>query len=296
MTQKKELKPSEHATRALSGVSQGVRGALVPGFAGLGLLALAPLGRKITQDTSHVPPKFKTETVEQLADLSDKLLRAGGRNPDVGRKVILNPTNKPGFAEVIQEYLPGKGRSKARDILRVGRGATPESIAHEVGHITPTNRFSKALSRISPIARHPLAQALPSLLAATSLLGKPDEEAPMVAKSAPFVGGAQLAAILGEEVRANTRASKLLKSIGYKPSLKQTLGRHALALPYLRHAALLVGAPLGILKGVEMYNKAREKGIKIPPAQLLGRSPEQLATTPTTEELKKKWAPLFESK
>lgn len=296
MTQTKKLKPSEHATRVLAATSQGVRGAAVPGVgAGLGLLALAPFARKFTRDTKHVPGGFTTKTPQALVELTDKLLRAGGRNPDKGRPIQLQIT-KPGAAEVVQDYFPQKGRTKSRDILRLGLGATPESIAHEVGHITPKNRFSKFLSKLSPLARSRAGQALPSLLAATALSGKPGEDTPTIAKAAPYIGGAQLASIVGEEVRANRRSTKLLKSIGYKPLLKQRLGRHALTMTYLAYAATLIGAPLGVLKGVKAFDKAREKKRDMPPQGLLGRSPQAFADAPSTTELKKKWKSTFESR
>jgi len=289
MSKKKQLKPSEHATRAISAASQGVRSVAAPGIAGLGLLALAPYARKLTHDTSHVPKGFTTKTPQDLAVLADKLLRAGGRNPDTGRPIILQVASKPGSAEVVQEYFPRRGHTKARDIMRLGLNATPESVAHEVGHVTPENRLSKALSKISPIARSKPAQLLPALLAATALLGKPGEDTPTIAKAAPFVGAAQMAAILGEEVRANRRSTKLLKSIGYKPLLKQRVGRHLLSLSYLPAAAMLIGAPLGILKGIKAYDKAKEKKRKVPPLGLFGNSPQVFADTPSASELKKKW-------
>ena len=296
MAQKKQLKPSEHATRALSAASQGARGMMLPGAASMGLLALAPFARKLTQDTAHVPKGFKTNTPSELAGLADRLLRAGGRNPDTGRPIVLQVSSKPGSAEAIQEYTPRKGKTKARDILRLGLGATPESVAHEVGHVTPENRLSRALSKLSPLARSKPAQMLPALLAATALFGDPNKETPAIAKAAPYVGGAQLAAILGEEVRANRRSSKLLENIGYKTLLKQRIGRHSLALAYLPYAAALIGAPLGILKGIKAFDKAREQKREIPPLELLGRSPQDLADTPSTKELQKKWKPFFESR
>ena len=297
MANKNQLKPSEHATRALAAASQGVRGVATPAALSLPLLALAPFSRKLLSDTSQVPKGFTTRTPQELSDLADKLLRAGGRNPySKSRPIELKVTPEPGKAKAIQQLFPKKGRTKARDILQLGLKATPESVAHEVGHITPQNRFSKILSKLSPLARSKPGQALPALLAATALLGKPGEEPPTIAKAAPYVGGAQLAAILGEEIRANSRTTKLLKAIGYKSPLKQGLGRHALALSYLPYAATLIGAPLGILKGIKAFDKAREKKREIPPLELLGVSPQVLSNVPSGNELKNKWAPLLKNR
>lgn len=296
MTNDSKLKPSEHATRALAGVSQGIRGAVLPGAAGLGLLSIAPLARKLVKDTSHVPKAYRTETIDQLTKLTDKILRAGGRNPDMGRPIFLDPVAKPGAAEVIQEYIKPKGQKKARDILRIGLNANPESIAHEVGHITPKTTLGKILSKVSPVLRSRPAQAVPAALAASALLGKYDEDAPAISKAAPYVGGAQLATIMAEETRANLRGSNILKRMGYKSPLKQRIGRHIASLPYLHHAALLIGAPIGILKGLEAFKKAKQKQRPMSPEQLLARSPEQLANLPTTQELQEKWAPLFNSR
>ena len=293
MPQQNKLKPSDHATRVISAASEGFRGAALPGTAGVGLLALAPVIRKHLRDTSHVPKKYQTKTVQDLANLTEKLLIAGGRDPDAVPKVILRPTKTPGYAKAVQEYTKSKGRKHLRDTLHLGLNATPESIAHEVGHLTSGSAFGRALSKISPLLRKPVAQAVPGLLAATALLGKPGEEAPAIAKAAPYVGGLQLAAILGEEVRANTRAMKILKKIGYNPTLKQQIGRHATALTYLPYGAALIGAPLGILAGVKAYSRAREKKRPLPLASLIAHGPKRLAETPTAQELREKWAPVL---
>ncbi len=296
MSQKDKLKPSEHANRAIAAMSQGTREAVLPGAAGVGLLALAPLVRDHLRDTSHVPEKFKTKTVEDLAKLTEKLLRAGGRDPNVGRTVELIPMSTPGYAKVVQEYGKIKGGRAPRDFLHLGLNATPESIAHEVGHITPESSLGKVLSRLSPLLRKPIAQMAPGLLAATALLSKPGEEPSVVAKAAPYVGGIQMAAILGEEVRANTRAMNLLKRIGYNPTLKQQLLRHASALTYLPYGAALIGAPLGILAGIKAFDRGRAKNRPMPTSAILARGPKQLADAPSAQELKEKWVPFFKNR
>jgi hypothetical protein len=288
MKKKRDISPSEHAQRAMAGVSQGVRSSALPGMAGLGLLAIAPYSRKLVNDTSHVPAAFKTDTPAKLEKLVNKLVSAGGRNPEGKKRPFEIWLSKDQFAQVSSEYGKQKGR-KARDVLYAKLKATPESLGHEIGHITHKAPLEKLLYRTSLYSRTPLGLAVPTLLAATGLLAKPGEEAPITAKAAPYVGGAQLAAIVGDEVRASMRGTKLLKAIGYNSSLRQRIGRQLMALPYLGHAAGLIAAPIGILKGIEWYDKARKKGVKITPIDLVARSPESMAKTLTPTELKKKW-------
>jgi len=293
MANDRKLTGKEHATRAVAAGSQGLLDSMLPATPGLGLLAMRPYFRKVLNDTRHVPDKLKTETPEALINLADKLIRAGGRDPTTGRPVELIFNKKRGFAGIDHEYIKAKGAPRTRDILHLGLGATPESIAHEAGHLTAGGALGKTLSRISSLARTYPAQAAPALLAATALLSDPDKETPAIAKAAPYIGGAQLATILGEEVRANVRAQKLLKRIGYQSSLGQQLGRHALALSYLPRAALLIGAPIGILAGVKAYDEARKKNRPMPVTGLLSTGPRNLAQMPSAAELQEKWAPRF---
>ena len=288
---KKEYSAGEHGTRALAGTAQGASSAIMTGVPSLGLLALAPYARKLVSDTSHVPAAFKTENLTGLHKLTKKLLEASGRNLDI-EDVVIDLQPSPGYAQYTREFKPTGGRTTARDVFRLGLKSTPESIAHEVGHSSAKTRFGKALRKAAPHLQRKGLLALPSAIAATALLGKPGEDAPLISKAAPYVGGLQLAGILGEELRANLKASKLLKAIGYKSPLKQQLGRHLVSLSGLRHAALLVGAPLGILKGIEMYDKSQSRGDPITPKDLAGVLPTQYMNVPSLAEAKKKWSHL----
>ena len=60
-------------------------------------------------------------------------------------------------------------------------------------------------------------------------------------------------------------------------------------LTYLGRAGLLVGAPLGVLKGIESYNKSLKEDRPLDPRKLIGMSPAALEQTPTPKEIKKKW-------
>ena len=293
MTEKKKMTAGDHGTRALAAASQGARDAALPGIAGLGLLGLAPMYRKLTQDTKHVPSGFQTKTQKELGDLIDRLLVAGGRDPEVGKELVVNAKKPPGFAEYRREFRAPRGSGrKARDFLYLGLNATPESVSHEIGHATG-GRFGKALNAISQPLRTKPALAVPALLAATALLGDPDKDLPMVAKAAPYIGGAMLATVLAEEVRANMRGLKLLKQIGYKTPINQQIGRHAMALSYLGKGVGMIAAPLGILAGIKAYNKAKQKDRPMTLHGIAAHKPSDLADAPSSMELQKKWAPLF---
>lgn len=290
-----KLSPKEHGMRTLAaGTEAAKRTAILGSTVALSNLALAPYLRHLRKDTKHVKPEFQTKTAPELGDLADKLIRKGGRNPDTGRKVEIFLLDQPGEASVIREWVKDKGQKAPRDVLRLGLNATPESIAHEVGHITSDSRFGRALNRIGKYLVAKPALALPSALAATTLLDKPGEEPNAIAKAAPYIGGAQLAGILGEEVRANLRAFKLLKGIGHKSPLKQQIGRHLMAFPYVTRAVPLIAAPLGILAGAKAYDKARKKKRPMTfKGMLLSGGPTELAEKPSAEELAEKWAPHF---
>lgn len=293
MPDAQKLTKKERTARAVAGVSQGTVAAGTQGIAGLGLLALNPYLRRILKETKNRPPEFRTDTMESLGGLADRLSRAGGRNPDVGRPLVIDLQKTDGVTSVTRELWKKKTQPRARDVLNLGLGAKPESIAHEIGHVTADTRLGKLIGKIAPHLRSYPAQMIPSLLAATALLADPDKETPIVAKAAPYIGAAQLATILGEEVRANHRGLKLLKRIGYKTPLNKSIGRHIMALPYLGRAAMLVGAPVGVLKGIEAYDKARELDRPRTIRKLLTNLPTTLADTPSPKELKEKWAPRF---
>ena len=291
-----KLTLKEHALRAVASGSEAAKQtALLGSTVGLSNLALAPYLRNLRKDVSHVKPEFRTPTLKSLGDLAEKLLLAGGRDPAKGRPVELySGPVEPGFASVVREWVSDKSQKAPRDVLRLGLNATPESIAHEVGHLTAGNKFEKALQTVSRYLVAKPALALPSVLAATALLNKPGDEPNPVATVAPYIGAAQLAGILGEEVRANRRAFKLLKDVGHKAPLKQQIGRHLMALPYLTRAAPLVAAPIGILAGIKAYDNARKQKRPMTfKGMLLAGGPTELAEKPSADELREKWAPYF---
>lgn len=293
MADKKEkLKPSEYASRALSGMSQGLRGHAVTSAGGMGLLFLTPEIRNQAFAARDVASGIPTKTPEQISGLADKLLRAGKRDPDIGRKVIFQPMAEKGYADVVQEWTRKGGKS--RDILRLGLDVAPESVAHEVGHLTGNAPWTKALRAVSGLSRTAPALALPSLLALSGALSKNEEDVPAYAKAAPIVGGAQLATILGEEARANVGGAKLMKNIGHAIPLLKRLKMFLPTATYLGHGGLLIGAPLGILKGLELYNKSRKQKKSFDPRKLLRSSPEELQHIPQPTEAKKKWEKRFQ--
>ena len=284
-----KLKPSELTHRAMAGVSQGASGAASTALGQLGLLAFAPVLRQIAKAPSSVQKGFETQTVPQVSSLLQRLVDTSGRDPDQGKPLRIQITDKPHKAE----YGPGKLRRTGRDIdlLRISKGLSPEVMAHEVGHAAKNTRLDRAIQTLSNIARSKPGLAAPTLMALTGAVGPSDEkDVHAFAKAAPYLGAAQMAAILGEETRANVRGSQMLKRLGYASSLGKKLKMFAPSASYLTHLGLLVGAPVGILKGIKAYNKSKLKGEPLQPGPMMHHTPETLADIPTLDESKKTWA------
>jgi len=287
VAKKKADKPSEYAGKTVSGLSQGVRESGLSAALGLAMLPLMPKIREMVHAQKDVPAAFKTKTPQEIADLVNRLSRAGGRDPMKGRPLRVKVKPQPGYAEFLSPFFDPKGR-KARDLVVLGKGVAPETVAHELGHATG-GPWATRLRRLSTLARTPVASALPAALALTRALGSDTEDLPITAKAAPWVGGAQLASILGEEARANLRGQKLLERIGYKMPLKGKAKMFLPTLTYLGRAGLLVGTPLGVLKGIEAYNKSLKEDRPLDPKKLVGMSPAALEAEMTPKEIKEKW-------
>jgi hypothetical protein len=290
MTEELEkLQPSELIHRALAGAGEGVSGFAKSSIGNLGLLALVPLIRKGRIAPEGLPEKFKTQSSEELADLAHRMSMAGGRDPSKGKQLQIEFNKEPGKASLFMESS-AKGRAP-RDMLRVSKGVSPETLAHEVGHATSGTKAGRFLRSISRYARSKPARFLPSLLALSGAIGPKDQEEPhLLAKAAPLIGGAQLASILGEETRANIRGIKILEKLRYAMPFKKKLKMFLPTSTYLGKAGLLVGAPLGILKGITEYNKAQKAGRPMTLQNLLAAHPSQIAATPPLEEVKQDWA------
>ena len=287
LAKKSKDKPSEYAGGVASGMSQGMRESGLSAALGLGLLPLMPKIRAMTQASKDVPTPFRTGTPEEIASLVSRLSEAGGRDPMQGRPLRVKVKPKPGHAEFLSPFLDPKGR-KARDLVLLGKGVAPETVAHELGHATG-GPWATRLRRLSTLARTPVGSSLPVALALTGALGSDTDELPTVAKAAPYVGGAQLATILAEEARANLRGQKLLERIGYKVPLKGKAKMFLPTLTYLGRAGLLVGAPMGVLKGIESYNKSLKNKRPHDPTKLVAMSPSALESVLTPKELQEKW-------
>lgn len=284
-----KLKPSELTHRAFAGVSQGASGAASTALGQLGLLAFAPVLRRLAKAPSKVQAGFETQTVPQVQSLAQRLVDKSGRDPNKGtplRVQLSKDTHKA-------QYGPAKVRRTGRkiDLLQLSKGLSPEVMAHEVGHAAKNTRLDRAIQTLSTIARSKPGRAVPALMALTGALGPSDEnDVHAFAKAAPYLGAAQMAAILGEETRANVRGSQILKQLGYASSLGKKLKMVAPSASYLTHLGLLVGAPIGILKGIKAYNKSKRKGEPLQPGPMMHHQPETLAAIPTLDEAKKTWA------
>lgn len=288
-------------TRALSGAMQGLRDEAAASTLGLGLLPLMPMIRQRAFEGHHVPKEFSTVTKSELGDLTLRLLEKAKRGTPLeegGRDIILDVVeNRPGHAEFIRELKrpPGVSSGKnLRDIIRLSLGVAPETVAHEVGHATTGGKAGRVIRALGMRARHPLVAAAPSALAMSGVLG--DGETPTYAKAAPWLGGGALAAILGEETRANLRGAKALKELGYAMPLKKRLKMFLPTATYLGKAGIMVGAPLGILRGLDYYNKLQREGRPMAARDLLRASPQALASLPSKGELRKKWGPALGKK
>ena len=284
-----KLQPSELVHRALAGVGEGVRGAALSSIGNLGLLALAPLIRKGRVAPEGLPTQFKTQTSEQLADLAYRMSMAGGRDPSQGRQLKLDILKDPNKASLLRE---GKVKGRApRDILRVSKGISPETLAHEVGHATAKTKTDDVIRSIAAWARKKPAKFAPGLLALSGILGPKDQTEPhLLAKAAPLLGGAQLAATLAEESRANIRGTQILEKLRYKMPMTKKLKMFLPTSSYLGKAGLLVGMPLGILHGISEYNKAQQAGQPMTLQNLMRGTPSQIAKTPPLEDVQKYWA------
>ncbi len=291
MADRKKTTEGSIPTRALAGTMQGVRDQAAVGMLGMGVLPLMPFIRRRALSSQNVPKAFQAGTEKQLGDLTKRLLIAAGRKSvtEEGYPIVVNPVlSRAGHAEFIRE-VNRPGGKPLRDIIRLSLGVAPETVAHEVGHATTGGRAGKALRALSMRVRGPLATAAPSVLALSGALS--DGETPVHAKAAPWVGGGILAAILGEEARANIRGANALKSLGYDMTLKKRLKMFMPTATYLGKAGLLVGAPLGIAKGLDYYNELQRKGRPMRARDLMHASPEALASLPSKSELQDKWEP-----
>lgn len=282
MADEDKRKPSERVNKFMAGASQAAHGIGPLEATALATIPLAPVIRGITNSSKDFDPRHVPKNEEQLDKLVTRLVRGQAVNPDIRLRVAGKPTE----AAYARSYPWAK---KLEEELILAPKSTPTTIAHEIGHAIQPNRPERYLNILSALARTPAATALPSIMALSGGLSK-DEEAPPWAKAAPYVGGAQLASILGEETRANVRALQLLKKKGIPTTALQKLRQFVPSLSYLGRGALLVGAPLGILKGMQLYEQSKKKGHPFTLKQLAAMSPERLSKIPTPEEMKKKWA------
>lgn len=283
MADDNERKPSERVNKLVAGISQGFRGMGPAERAGMAMLPLAPVVRHLVNSTKGFPAETVPKNKKQLQDFVSKLV---SEQKGVADNLRIELASRPGQAEYWRSYPWNKIQ---RQVVRLAPKSNPLTIAHELGHAVQPNKFEKYLNIGSGLARTPLVTALPSILALSGGLSK-DEEAPIHAKAAPFMGGALLASILGEETRANIRALRLLKQNGIPTTLLQKLRQFVPSASYLGRGALLVGAPMGILKGMKLYEKSRKTKHPFTLSQMAGMTPQRLSETPTPEDIKKKWA------
>lgn len=276
-----DRKPSERVNKLVAGASQGVAGLGPVETAALATIPLSPLIRRLVNSNKGYPEGSVPRNKQQLHRLISRLAEGQAINKNIQPVLV----KTPGESEYRRNYPWQKVQ---REEIKVAPKSNPQTIAHELGHAIQPNRFEKNLNITSLLARTPLATSLPSILALSGGLSE-GEEAPPWAKAAPYLGGAQLAAITGEETRANIRALKLLKEKGIPLTTLQKLRQFVPSLSYLGRGALLVGAPLGILKGMDLYEKSRKTDHPFTMKQMMTSTPEALADVPSPKDVKKKW-------
>jgi hypothetical protein len=270
--------------QALAAVSESTRTKGVPAAIALGLLPVYPLSRR-NQLPKTFPEGFSTKTPDETVDLVSRLVAKAGRTDDpnlfMDPETLAQATPHAGFG---QKFTLGK---PTKEYVRVSTGLSPETVAHETGHMHTPTKVEEILKRISPFLRHPAGIAAPAAIALTGALNK--EKNNPVARAAPYIGALQLAAILAEEGRANVRGAGLLSGVGKAMSTSDKLKMFLPTLTYLGLAVPLIGAPIGILKGLDKYREAKAKGLDINAKNMFFHSPSDIAKLPTPEELKSNW-------
>jgi hypothetical protein len=283
MAKDDDREPSERVTKLMAGASQGMRGMGPVEIGSLATIPLAPAIRALVNSAKGFDPASIPQTPDELRALVSKLEQGQKLSPHIRLMIA----DRPGQAQY-GRTMPWKKFQK--EVIKVAPKSNPQTIAHEFGHAIQPNKLEKYLNIAALLSKHPAATALPSIMALSGGLSS-DEKTPVYAKAAPYVGGAQLAAILGEETRANIRALKLLKEKGIPITALQKLRQFVPSLSYLGRASLLVGAPLGVLKGLELYEKSRKTDHPMTFDQMTRMSPETAAETPSPEDFQKKWEP-----
>ena len=249
------------ALAALAGGSVGYFGA--GGTSDLANLAVGPWKAKLNTPVA----RDKAQTDQRMADIAD----AGGWAED--RELL---TTYPEWGKGNANYHPAYlENGKLVERLQLPIGSADEIIAHELGHAMPKGKAGLFIRNLAGKAQSKPMMALPVALAATGLI---DEENP-VAKAAPSLGAAQLASILAEEMRANIRGHELLKTVGAHTKLRQLLRMSTPSVTYLAKAAPLIAAPIGIAKGIQLYNKAHKEGIPLTPYRSITENINTLANT-----------------
>lgn len=275
----KEKTKSHLGDKAIAAISERAHSAGVPAAIALGLLPLQKYVR-------HLSEQNPVKNNQEMEALLDKLTAQAGNpsswewNPnklnDAGKEIPI------GLHQIFERGKP------ARDILAVRPGISVPTVAHEAGHAHAPNKVESILKRVAPVLAHPAAMSAPSLLALTALFNK--EKANPVAKAAPYIGALQLATIMAEEGRANIRGQGLLAGIGQGLSGKEKAKMFLPLLTYLGYSLPLIAAPAGILKGIEKYHEAKNKGRDVSAKRTFFHPPSAISKLPSPEEIKKKWS------
>lgn len=250
--------------------------ALVGGMAGYGGVA----GLSQLSSIAAGPPKAKFNTPikgrDEAATMNRVIEIAEANGWPEERHLTINMpvwgTAGPNYTPKFKEPTAG---GKVVEKIQIPIGLADEIIGHELGHAMPKSKAGLFMRNLSGIVQRKPMMALPIALASTGLI---DEDNP-VAKAAPYVGAAQFAAILAEEMRANLRGHELLKTVGAHTNFRQLLRMSTPTVSYLAKAAPLIGAPIGIAKGIQLYEKAKREGIPLTPYRAVTKNIHTLANT-----------------
>jgi hypothetical protein len=266
--------------RGAAGLLEGVSEQGFPVMLGSAISYFSP---KLLKRLAYGKPgSDDTAGVYNLVDkLTDAHISQGGSyHPETAVNVA--PKNT---ANYYPKVWSKKNKEWLAESVTLPSNATPETVAHEIGHLSPKSMWAKKLRSLADIAVSKKTRLLPAGLALSGAI--PGLEP--VSDAAPYIGGLQLATMLGDEAYANIRGAKLLEAIGHKMPIHKKLRMFLPTISYLGQAATLVGLPWGINKGIKAYNKSKEKGQPLTYREMLAATPQVAAELPTYQEFKNKW-------
>lgn len=268
--------------RTVAGVLQSTITQGIPAMLGT---IYSILGPKRLRRLAYGTAPASDERIYELVDrIGDAHIAQGGTYGDVN--VVVKPNISPGFATAQIDKKLGP----LPDTVILPLDAPTQTVAHEMGHLSPKSRLGYAVRKAAILAQKPSMGVLPSAIAFAGVIPGLDEATSV---AAPTVGALQLAAILAEEGRANLRGAQLLEAIGTKMPIHRKLRMFLPTSSYLGRGGQLIAIPLAISAGIKAYNKSKEKGQPLTYREMLVANPVNAAELPTYKEFNEKWKEVY---